>query len=672
MRSLRRFGSVMALVVVLIGAIPNAHAVAFQLPPVIAPPVTGMCSTPYGAIMCMVTGAGISEWIPAGVPSGGMTIVGFGPYAEDGSWCMTDTEHIFAEGSTSCNPAIAVETPGGTIDDVGDEFTPGDPEDFDPTGFYTWEPVGEPCHEGICVVSAVSRQIDRSVEWYVEVDGSAGNACEGGDIQHGLSPSGAAITNSFDTPCYFAAPVRLFAAWPNSGGLGYLTGATNAGGNCGFPTSDSRWFTHLTGDGISLVEHEVYGGDPGTCHRVMVDDGVTGHIGIFEMNGSGTITDSQFIVVERQGVFEGTYEMTTACRAEDGTITIRESSGVEDFVIGAAAGTLPNGGCLPGEIPVSSQVELCDSNSEVCLPVADWTMPGVAEEHFDCIYAMSGPNPCPMWLEYWDGSTWETCVPATAGPCTDWWENTARDVVFRCGWGGDYFSASQCEILKDWYNHDDPETEADVPIVNPNEPSPETESPLPDPENPSAPQPGVITGPGTAPSARPSEGWLSRIIFEWSTGSAPGMQNACWPTGWGLLNPLQWIMRPIMCALTFLFVPTETVQMRLEEFWTEATTTTKLGLLTDSADLLTGIPTPSVGGACGWGIASTDIGVMTIPETQLILCPSEYGLSGTASTARSWGFGVVGVWVLGMVYRWIGLGRSDELSVDSDNVTGNL
>lgn len=31
--------------------------------------------------------------------------------------------------------------------------------------------------------------------------------------------------------------------------------------------------------------------------------------------------------------------------------------------------------------------------------------------------------------------------------------------------------------------------------------------------------------------------------------------NACWPSGWGLLNPVDWVLKPVKCALKWAFVP---------------------------------------------------------------------------------------------------------------------
>jgi hypothetical protein len=77
-------------------------------------------------------------------------------------------------------------------------------------------------------------------------------------------------------------------------------------------------------------------------------------------------------------------------------------------------------------------------------------------------------------------------------------------------------------------------------------------------------KPGAITGgtpypdPGAAPGATPGG----------QTGSAPGTgtpagqtvkdptkTRECFPTGWGIFNPVEWIYKPVKCALEDAFVP---------------------------------------------------------------------------------------------------------------------
>jgi hypothetical protein len=53
---------------------------------------------------------------------------------------------------------------------------------------------------------------------------------------------------------------------------------------------------------------------------------------------------------------------------------------------------------------------------------------------------------------------------------------------------------------------------------------------------------------------------------------APGSSTAeadCWPTGWGMLNPLEWVYKPITCAGKELFQPKKDIQLRINTMSTQ-------------------------------------------------------------------------------------------------------
>lgn len=60
------------------------------------------------------------------------------------------------------------------------------------------------------------------------------------------------------------------------------------------------------------------------------------------------------------------------------------------------------------------------------------------------------------------------------------------------------------------------------------------------PSNPPGSQTSTSPGPATAPGTAVRD---------------PEKQRQCFPTGWGVLNPVEWVYRPVMCALEDAFVP---------------------------------------------------------------------------------------------------------------------
>lgn len=59
------------------------------------------------------------------------------------------------------------------------------------------------------------------------------------------------------------------------------------------------------------------------------------------------------------------------------------------------------------------------------------------------------------------------------------------------------------------------------------------------------------TGTGTTATTNPG---AARIAME-SPVADPAGERQCWPSGWGVLNPFEWVYLPVKCALEWAFVP---------------------------------------------------------------------------------------------------------------------
>lgn len=359
-----------------------------------------------------------------------------------------------------------------------------------------------------------------------------------------------------------------------------------------------------------------------------------------------TLSDEE--VPSRQAV------MHTWCRDEDGGLTLRTSYGPEVPVFVDEV-PIPDPDCGPGEVPVKWEAEVCEVEwfGDECVRTGSGEIPGLdgmTDNELSCVQLLASPTPCPMWLEVFDEGEWEYCDPAAAN-CVGWWNHPDRELLYRCGWGGDYYSASQCVALKDFY---DVEEGGDVGT----QPEPGVSNPDPDPTDIGTYR-ITVTGPQNPVSARPNVPWYRRVITEWATGSTADMQGACWPQGWGLLNPLQWVLRPIMCALTWAFVPTTSVEARLENIRGEWEART--GLV---PEIIPEVAAPVVGGTCGWGFGSVDTPSLgAIPEVDIIWCPAEHGVTTQAALMRGLGLGALGFMVVSMVMRWVSMRSSHEAGV---------
>lgn len=660
-----------------VGLFPDP-ADAFAPPIPVAPPILGLCTTPWGVVACLgaviIGGVAISEiFNPDDAGDDGLIGVGPSP-EEDGVWCWQGPQSLSESLACQTNPRPHVSVDADWIEDIRPEWPAEgtgvwdndntllflqDDEETQPGSDYahishatmhrmTAGTIGI-SHDGVQPINGEG--VAQSVVWEV-AEGET--ACPHVTTYSAIY----ALTN-----CVLVTPVRL------------------VGATAGFPTGNVAY---------GLLEGHQFTGTCSNADHVLSINGTSGSVfiegcrhdtGTYDLLPDSTVPLDQYLVkicvvggtaLGTAGCaaeyhvpmdFAGNPQMqvgqtTAACRAENGTVTARVQYSETPVLLGEVQ-ELPDLACLPGEVPISTSVAICASAaSTTCHEVASWVLPTVDPEtgtplpefDYSCVQLLATPSPCPMWVETWTGTDWVECDPALEN-CVDWWSHTNRETRFRCGWGGDYYSASQCVALRDFYNG---ETE-DVITTNPTQPQPD-----PNTEG----DPVQVGGPVPQPSSRPTRNWLSRIVDEWAAGATPDLMNSCWPSGWGLLNPLQWVMRPIMCALTFLFVPTTPLPVRVEQLHELALTRVGLGTMTEAGELLGGISSPSVGGSCGWGIDPIDVGVLETPAVDLILCPSEHGLSGTAATVRSWSLAAVGLWAAGMVYRWMGLGRAGEMEPD--------
>lgn len=84
--------------------------------------------------------------------------------------------------------------------------------------------------------------------------------------------------------------------------------------------------------------------------------------------------------------------------------------------------------------------------------------------------------------------------------------------------------------------------------------------------------PATSGAPKTAPSGNPVAGPAPTTTVPGTVPGSPGAPSAsepdqqaaqCWPTGWGMLNPLEWVYKPTVCAAKAVFQPTKPIQTRV-------------------------------------------------------------------------------------------------------------
>lgn len=139
---------------------------------------------------------------------------------------------------------------------------------------------------------------------------------------------------------------------------------------------------------------------------------------------------------------------------------------------------------------------------------------------------------------------WVACL-ASGSTC-----DPALDVAGTCMWGGVAVGAEFC----------DPEAQSEPVGTDVGQVVP-VESPVGDPVNT-----GDLAPAPAGPGGGGEPGTEITVNIPIDEGSGPNCVDAicaydeedtaaCWPTGWGWLNPAEWVLKPIKCGLMWAFVP---------------------------------------------------------------------------------------------------------------------
>jgi hypothetical protein len=120
--------------------------------------------------------------------------------------------------------------------------------------------------------------------------------------------------------------------------------------------------------------------------------------------------------------------------------------------------------------------------------------------------------------------------------------------------------------------------------------------PTGDTETTTGTETGTTTGPGTGPTPTPEE----------------AQQKAeCFPSGWGLLNPFEWVYKPVKCVFTWAFKPKTELGVRLDRMKAKLENRAPFSWVASFSSL----PTAVSGGGC-----PTDWGVTIKGEHYSLIC----------------------------------------------------
>jgi hypothetical protein len=204
---------------------------------------------------------------------------------------------------------------------------------------------------------------------------------------------------------------------------------------------------------------------------------------------------------------------------------------------------VPSVKCDPPAVAVRAYVEYQADGSAEWVPFgsgdATGTVTPLLEQYPDC-YTPAGTLICQIDLQRKDGTRWESCGEV-AIYCPDWvreWSETPD--LFRCKYGSYDVAMSMCSAYRK------PGT------LLPNHE--EDEDGVPQPVPPGAPAPDPMPNPVRDPDTGNEVDLGTIVDVDGATNTSPDGQS-CFPTGWGVINPVSWVLMPVQCALKWAFVP---------------------------------------------------------------------------------------------------------------------
>lgn len=246
---------------------------------------------------------------------------------------------------------------------------------------------------------------------------------------------------------------------------------------------------------------------------------------------------------EEPGFYNGTVRATVTCVDGASSTYVEKTLPVVDVPYGNDL-PVPAADCPPGTFATFVQVDWLPSGATSWAGLWSAAMPTPAvdlyADYIDC-FGPTGPG-CELELvRVGTGGLIESCGPA-AIYCPNWvqqWQ--AEPQLYQCKYGPHAISIDFCSAFRD----------PKVGVLPNWDGEEEDGNGKPKPLPPTAAIPDPLPNPVRDPvSGDPLTELPPEIRVE------EGQQtNKCFPTGWGILNPVEWVMKPVQCALEWAFVP---------------------------------------------------------------------------------------------------------------------
>lgn len=230
--------------------------------------------------------------------------------------------------------------------------------------------------------------------------------------------------------------------------------------------------------------------------------------------------------------------------------------------------------CPYGYTPIKGNTTIGNDLLTAPNKIDEWEiLPTVREQYPQCIGWQAAGCKLMVFLDGYE------CTPSRV-ECRNW-EEIERYTPSRlkCMWGPYQLDMSMCRVLRQSYigetgtvsNPKNDPRSAPIAVDPWGKPLPQNPDPyVPAPGTTPGTTPGADPGTGTTPGGNPGPADIPKYNPDPNAppGSQPGpgpsltpgpSDTNCWPGGTAAFNPLEWVLQPVKCALSWAFVPKESV-----------------------------------------------------------------------------------------------------------------
>lgn len=289
---------------------------------------------------------------------------------------------------------------------------------------------------------------------------------------------------------------------------------------------------------------------------------------------------------------DGTVRVSVQCKTATGTRTV-----VVDKPISIQAGdsfALPDVVCNDGEVATGVEVGYGPGTETPQPYITSNPVPDEIAEmptrHPGCLTMAAT---CALLLMKVVGGELQSCGKI-AELCPDWASQPNARELYRCTYGGETLDLDRCSVFRA------PDLGPLPSIGQDGEPIPYT-----------APRPTPTTMPPHIKDPR-APTFLTPPAYPPPSSTPPSNAKNCFPTGWGALNPFEWVMKPVQCALEAAFVPRNSFLNSARSAFNVRLNASQVGKLITVANTSLALPNTTPSGCQGppltinpWGAGGT-------------------------------------------------------------------